>query len=203
MLNLMREQEEEWKEKERGGVEREERAQNMEERMCQSATMVIPGFIASHILGQDRKVNGNQSKCLMHIIYYYTKGANVPKGCQHSFKAQLPPSLCNFHVRHMCVGGVFPLAPCLNLPPSLGGNYSLWSLGEDSPKLLGSPSPIIFWMSRAVDTSRYCEECEDSTRMVLSLEELAASSCMLNCLHIIICLADFSQVKCINTNRRV
>lgn len=39
--------------------------------------------------------------------------------------------------------------------------------------------------------------------MVLIIKELAASSGMLNCLHIIVCLTDFSLVKCININRKV
>ena len=39
---------------------------------CPSATMVVPGSTASHILEQGRNVSGRQSKCLMHTGCYHT-----------------------------------------------------------------------------------------------------------------------------------
>lgn len=95
----------------RGGMEGEERAKKMAllrvegEKICWSATLLTPGSTASHILDQGRNVNGNQSKCLMHIGYYHTKDANIQK--RISLKGQLPPPLLNLHVRHAFEEGAF------------------------------------------------------------------------------------------------
>lgn len=51
--------------------------------------------------------------------------------------------------------------------------------------------------------SKTLKDLKIALRMVFILKEFAASRCMWNCLQIIIHLADFSLVKCINTNRRV
>ena len=74
-----------------------------EDKMCPSATMMIPGASADHILDQGQKINRNQFKCLIHIGHYHTKGANIQE--RISLRDQLPPSVCNLQVRHRYWGG--------------------------------------------------------------------------------------------------
>lgn len=167
--------------------------------------MVVLGSTASYILEQGRNVSGRQSKCLMHTGCYHTQDVNIHK--RISLKDSLPPSLHNSLER--CTVREGPSSD----PTSKFVSFSWWEqlsvvLGMRSVSGLQEPFPNSLLKARFCGPFPHIHKLEtkgctnESTRMVLLLKQLAASSCTLNRLHIT-CSADFSLVKCINTNRRV
>lgn len=152
-----------------------------------------------------KKINRNQCNCLLHIDIIIPRVPTFRKGFPWGISYHLLSAIGRWCTQ---MRGCLPLTLPLNLIAVLVGHNCLWPSGRGLAQPSRKPLPnstlnASFHGYLAHVHRPETEGCENSTRTALILKGFAALRCLWNCLHIIRHLADFSLVKCINTNRRL